>query len=125
LAAINTDLQGIGSRYAYSSGGSVLPGFTSGTMEFSDTASLSVSGSNQLDKSVLLTSANALLITNPGTDTAKVTIKATTGFFSGSFLYPGHTTPTAFGGVLLQDGTHCGGFFLGPNGSGKVSIGPP
>jgi hypothetical protein len=123
-AAIDTSLNVIGSAYtAPARGGSVLPGFTSGTLTLSDSAAL-VLPASALIKTGTLTSVNAFLITNSGTDNTKVTITPSTGVFSGSFLYPGQTKTTAFGGVLFQDGTNGAGFFLGPNGSGNVELTP-
>ena len=69
-------------------------------------------GSNQLEKAVTLTSANTLTMTPPGTDKLKMKIKTKTGLFSGSFVYPNQTKLTAVGGVLFQDQTIVGGFWL-------------
>jgi hypothetical protein len=118
-APIDTSLDAAGSIYkAPLKGGSVLPGFGGGSLTFSDSALLLV-------KTGTLTSANAFLITNSGTDRTKITITASGGLFTGSFVYPGQTAATAFGGVLFQDGTNGEGFFLGPLGSGTVSLTSP
>ena len=120
--AITTDLNVTGSPYTFAKGDSVLPGFTNGTLELSDTGALGLSGTKE---TVMLTSGNAITVSNPGADKLKLKIKTATGLFSGSFLYPGQVKPTAFGGVLLQDGTSGAGFFLGPNGSGNVNLTSP
>jgi hypothetical protein len=124
-AAIDTNLDVIGSLYTPpGSGESVLPGFTNGTLVLSDTGTLSLSGATPLEKTVMLTSKNALVVTDPGGDKAKATITASTGVFKGSFLYPGQTKRTDFDGVLFQDQTIGGGFFVGPDGGGAVSLSP-
>lgn len=119
-AAIDTNVAAIGSLYAVAKKGSVLPGFTSGTLELSDTGALIT----PMDKTMTLTSANTLTVTNPGPDKTKITIHPSTGLFSGSFVYPNQTGRTDFDGVLFQDQTIGSGFFLGPGGSGNVSLSP-
>ena len=121
-AAIDTNLNVTGSVYRFAAGKSVLPGFTSGTLELSDTGALSVSGSTELVKDVTLKSNNTITVTNPGTDALKMTITPTNGVFKGTFLYPGQTKRTSFNGVLYQDQTYGEGLFLGPNGSGSVIL---
>jgi formylglycine-generating enzyme required for sulfatase activity len=121
-AAINTNLAVIGSVYAVKPNGSVLPGFTSGVLELSDTGALSVSSSNELDEAVVLTSSNTLTVTNPK-DSLKVTINVSTGVFQGTFLYPtAKPILTGFAGVLYQDQVFGAGLFIGPYGSGPVSL---
>jgi hypothetical protein len=125
-AAINTTLNVIGSVYAPPTRFvSVLPGFVSGTLELSDTGALSISGSNEIDKSVTLSTKNQLVIGNPGADKLKISITPSTGAFKGTFLYPNNSRATSFGGVLFQDRSSGGGFFLGPDGSGTVGLGSP
>jgi len=126
-APIDTTLNIAGSPYKFTSGGSVLPGFTAGTLELSDTGALSLLGGMQLDKSVTLTPANAITVGNPGPDVTRMRFVTSTGLFVGSFVYPGAVIPTAvkglvFQGVVLQSGTVAGGFFLGPDGGGNVSL---
>jgi hypothetical protein len=68
----------------------------------------------------------ALIINNPP-DGLKVTVTPSTGIFKGSFLYPvpgKKPKRTDFSGVLCQDQTISRGFFLGPGGSGTVSLSP-
>ena len=126
--AFKTNLDVIGSRYLPAAkGSSVLPGFTSGTLMLSDTGALMVSGSTPLDQGVALASSNILVLTDPVRDQLKVTINPSTGVFKGAFLYPipGRKPKlTDFEGLLFQDQTLGGGFFLGPNGSGRVSLSP-
>ena len=66
-AAIDTDLNVIGSYYTYVKSGSVLPGFTAGTLELSDTGTLSLSGSGPLIKQLTL-SKSLFTVTDPGSD---------------------------------------------------------
>jgi hypothetical protein len=121
-AAIDTNLNVIGSVYIPpAKGGSVLPGFpieggtASGMLELTDTSGIVLSATTQLSP------ANKLIFTN-SPDNLKVTITPTTGLIKGSFLYPGKTKVTQLGGVLFQDQTKAGGFFLGPDGSGTVTL---
>ena len=114
--AIDTTLNVIGSLYTPPPrGGSVLPGFTAGTLAVTD-----MSGSI-FSAPAALTSANKISLTNPP-GKLKMTITPSTGVFKGSFVYPGQTKATDFSGVLFQDQTIGGGFFLGPNGSGTVQL---
>jgi len=120
-AAIGTNLNVIGSLYTVRKGGSVLPDFTTGTLELSDTSGFILTAISQL------TSENKLVVTNPP-DTLKVTITASTGVFKGSFQYPvPGKSPilTDFAGVLFQDQNLIDGFFLGPNGSGDINLTEP
>ena len=117
-AAFDTTLDVSGSLYTPpSKGSSVLPGFTAGTLELSDTSGFMLSGTTQL------TPANKLAITDPQ-DGLKVTITNSTGIFKGSFEYPPGKKRKDFTGVLYQDQFNGGGFFLGPAGSGTVSLTP-
>jgi hypothetical protein len=126
LAAIDTNLNVIGSLYTPPlRGGSVLPGFNGGTLQLNDKGTLSGSGMGSIVKDLTLNSKNAFLITNPGTDKLKVTVTPSSGVFKGTFVYPGQTRPTAFDGVLFQDQTAGGGFFLGPDGGGRVILTSP
>ena len=128
---INTTLLAVGSLYfPPGNGGSVLTGFDSGTLEFSDTAALSISGTSQLDEAVSLNYENQLSFTNPVAGervTAKIT--PSTGVFKGTFIYPKSNTRkatrTTYSGVLLQDQLFGGGYFMGPNGGGTVSLSSP
>lgn len=118
-APIETNLNVIGSLYTPpGKKESVLPGFTTGTLTLSDTSGLIVSGTSQL------TAANKLTITDPS-DKLKVTITRSTGVFKGTFTYPipgKKPKLTDFAGVLFQDQINGGGLFLGPDGSGIVSL---
>jgi hypothetical protein len=116
-SAFNTTLDVIGSLYIPpKEGSSVLPGFTTGTLVLSDTTGVVLTGTCRLS------AANKLITTNPP-DKLTVTINPSTGVFKGTFMYPGKTPkPTDFAGVLFQDQTNGGGFFLGPNGSGTVNL---
>jgi hypothetical protein len=127
-AAIDTNLNVIGSLYVPpAKKGSVLPGFTNGTLELSDTGALSLSGTEFLDKQVTLTSKNTLTVMDPGKDKLRIIITVASGVFRGTFLYPVPGKPpklTGYYGVLFQDQTIGAGFFLGPDRSGTVSLTP-
>ena len=123
-AAISVPMSVVGSAYAYGVYGtnmSVLPNFLNGTLDLTDAASLSVTGKTHLNQTVSLVS-NVLLVDSPVLDQLTVAINPVTGIFRGSFVYPGATVRTSFGGVLYQDNLTGRGFFLGPHGSGTVSL---
>jgi hypothetical protein len=71
-----------------------------------------------------LTASDKLEITGADKDSLKVALTPATGLFTGAFIYPGQKAPTVFGGVLLQDQVRGAGLFLGPDGSGAVSLTP-
>ena len=120
-----TGLSVIGSRYTPpTKGGSILPGFISGTIQLSDSATLSPSGSGTLSKNVILNSQNRFLVTDPGSDRLSLSVDSKNGNFSGTFLYPGRNRTISFAGVLFQDQTCGAGFFIGPAGSGSVLLKP-
>jgi hypothetical protein len=53
----------------------------------------------------------------------KITIFPSNGTFRGTFLYPGSVPKlTEISGVLYQDQGIGVGFFVGPNGTGQVTI---
>jgi hypothetical protein len=120
-AAVDTPLTVVGSLYDYTRAGSILAGFTSGTLELSDTGALSVSGSTQVEQGVMLTPPNRLAVTSPDPAMVKITVHASTGTFTGSFFYP-QGRRTTFGGVFFQDLDDGGGLFVGADGSGEVQL---
>ena len=117
-ASIDTNLNAVGSVYSNPEGQSVLPGFTNGTLTFSDSGAFDT----PLEKTVTLTTANTFIVTNADDDKLKVKISKSNGRLNGSFLYPNLKKPVQFSGALLQSGVSGGGFFVGPNGSGKVTL---
>ena len=123
-APFDTNLVVIGSLYTPPTNeGGVLPGFpvegaaTGGVLALSDTSGLILSATTYL------TTSNKLTITNPP-DKLKVSITPSTGVFKGSFEYPGPMKKIDFTGVLFQDQTIGEGLFLGPDGSGTVTLTP-
>jgi len=121
-AAINTNLNVVGSVYVDAAGKSVLPGFTTGTLDFTDSGKLSPTGTTHLNQAVKLTTANVLETTAPVQDKVTLALTAATGVFKGTFVYPGTTTPIPYAGILFQDQTKAIGEFQGPHGSGTVSL---
>jgi hypothetical protein len=118
-AAFDATLIAAGSPYKPPGrGDSALPGFTAGTLALSDTAGF------VLSPAVSLTASDKLEITGADKDSLKVALTPATGLFTGAFIYPGQKAPTVFGGVLLQDQVRGAGLFLGPDGSGAVSLTP-
>ena len=120
--AFQTSLSTVGSLYNPPTPGvSVLPGFSRGTLEVTGT------DGEALVKDVALSAANALAVTNPAADKLKVTITPATGVFKGTFRdsHAGATTVlTTFTGVLFQQSSVGGGFFVGAKDSGGVTLTP-
>jgi transglutaminase-like putative cysteine protease len=127
-AAFQTTLNAAGSLYNPPVAGvTALPGFTRGTLTLSGTGALTATASTTLVKNVTLTAASALAVTNPGKDGLKVTITPATGVFKGTFLDspPGaKPTLTSFSGVVFQQESNGGGFFLGTKNAGNVVLTP-
>ncbi len=116
-AAINTVLNITGALFTPpTTGASVLPGFTTGTLVLTDTSGLSISNT------VSLSSSNVLTITGTNVAATRAAISAANGILSGAFTYPGQKKPTSFQGVILQDAKTGQGLFIGPNGSGSVLV---
>ncbi len=123
--SIDTELDVIGSRYNPPvRGATVLPGFTTGTLKLTDMAALSLSGTAHVEQGATINASNQLILRSPIQDQLKVKISISTGVFAGTFVYPGERKPVSFSGMLLQQDIRGGGFFLGPNGSGSVSLDP-
>ncbi len=121
--AIDTNLNVIGSVYSPPHAGwTALPGFDIGELVLSDTGAMSLSGTAALTQGLTLEFSNRLILSGVGKDGLKVTLAPSTGVFKGTFLYPGQRTPTAFGGVLFQDRINGAGLFIGPAGSGTVTL---
>jgi len=116
-AAINTNLNITGALFTPPApAASVLPGFTKGLLTLTDTNGLSLSGT------AALSSSNSLIITGTDSGGAKAAISTSTGILSGSFIYPGQAKTTTFEGVIIQDQKMGQGLFLGPHGSGTVTL---
>lgn len=64
-------------------------------------------------------------ITNSGPDRVVMTFSPGTGHFSGSFTPQGQSKAVAIRGAALQKANYAGGFFLGTNQSGRVSLEAP
>jgi formylglycine-generating enzyme len=121
--AIDGNLSVIGSRYALERGQKILSGFNGGTLQISDQFEANVS------KAVVLTAGNQVKIMPPLIRDLAMEINLGTGVFHGTFVYPATPsrppTLTGFGGVLFQDQSFGEGYFLGPGGSGVVSLTTP
>jgi hypothetical protein len=118
-AAFSTTVSVIGSVYIVGKGSSVLPEFTTGALELSDTSGFTLTADADLD------SGNILFLDDPE-DGLKVSITPSTGLVKGSFYYPdGSSKRTDFTGVIFQDQNLIDGYFLGPNGSGDIDLSGP
>jgi len=78
-----------------------------------------------ITNSFILTSKNALVLTNSGdTNKLTLTINKTSGVISGTFSNPSNPKATiTLRGVLLQNQTNAQGYFLGSNQSGTFMLG--
>jgi hypothetical protein len=76
-----------------------------------------------LTNTITVNAKNQVQVTGANTDKLTLTLTPATGLFSGSFQPPGATKPVVFNGVVLSGLEWAGGFFLGTNQTGTVSIG--
>jgi hypothetical protein len=103
-----------GARYAKPIGIVPLP-FVNGS------ATLSSGGLGQdIVKPISLSTSSTVLVSGSNPEMLKITINASSGGFSGSFLDPVTKKPLKFAGMLYQNinTPQAGGFFLGPISSG-------
>ena len=88
-------------------------------------ATVVLSGGNLtagITNSIVLTNNNVLRIT--GTNGLTLTIAASSGLVSGSFIHPQSRAVTPIKAVLRQDQTNLHGFFLGTSLSGRIFLQP-
>jgi uncharacterized repeat protein (TIGR02543 family) len=78
-----------------------------------------------LTNTVTVNSKNQVQVAGANGDKLTLALMPATGAFKGSFQPPGASKPWLFNGVVLTGLEWAGGFFLGPNQSGSVSIGKP
>ncbi len=121
-AAFATQVNLYGSLYVKPPAGTPAITLTSGTGSVTFTAG----GLNNppLQKLVTLSTSNKITVTDPGPDKLKMTINATNGLFSGTFVGPDGTKAVAFDGALFQGaGFNIGlGVFKGPADPGAVDF---
>jgi hypothetical protein len=117
----NQNAQIIGSPY--SSTNKPLLGLTNGVVTL-EGGSLS----QELSDNIYLSTNNAIVVTNAGGNTNKLslTIDKTHGTISGSFVYPTNAKGSiSINGVLMQNLTNAAGYFHGTNQSGAFLMGKP
>ena len=73
---------------------------------------------------VSLPAKNALVVVTPAAAPITLSLKATTGFFSGSYSLPNATRPTAYKGVIFQKQQVGAGFFHGTGVTGEAGLTP-
>jgi autotransporter-associated beta strand protein len=73
-----------------------------------------------ITKNVTVNTNHSVTVSSPNTNTLRVLITATNGYFSGSFVHPITGTTNAFKGALLQTQDYGAGYFLGTDQSGSV-----
>jgi hypothetical protein len=77
-----------------------------------------------LSDNVTISANNAVVVTGLNPDKLSITIDASAGTFSGSFVSPVNGASTALKGVLLPDDNAGFGYFLGANQGGGILIQP-
>ena len=81
--------------------------------------------SSPLTNEVTLSALNKITVTSTNTNKLVLTLSLPTGLLNGSFLNPDTKKTSPIKGVVLQKQNTGGGFFLGTNQSGAVSLGRP
>jgi hypothetical protein len=126
-AGITTDLAG--SSYVVppkDPPASVVPGL--GLADGDGNAKFTLTGGDlitlDLSKALNISEKNKVLVVTEAEDKLKVTIAGATGLIKGSFVHPVSLKPVKFQGVLFQAQQFGSGFFLGPSGSGAMTLVP-
>ena len=78
-----------------------------------------------LSNSVTPSANGKFTATGPGISGLTLSLSPSTGVIKGSFDDPAATKPAQIKGVVLQDQTNAGGFFLGSTNSGSFLLTPP
>jgi hypothetical protein len=80
---------------------------------------------SNLVRNATITGTGAAIVTPVDGYKLKLKVTPTTGKFTGSFLHPATKKTVSFNGLFLQPPENeAGGFFLGPNTSGAVTLEP-
>ncbi len=77
-----------------------------------------------VQQSATLLASNLVTIASPSLPKLTLTVTASTGRFTGSFIHPLTKATSRISGVILQDQNAAAGFFLGQSASGAVSFTP-
>jgi hypothetical protein len=77
-----------------------------------------------LSANITISSNNAVVVTGPNTNQLSLTINASAGTFTGSFVSSATSAKTALKGVLLPGANSGFGYFLGLNQTGGILIQP-
>jgi uncharacterized repeat protein (TIGR03803 family) len=115
-----TSMSLIGSRYEPHHGAPVL-----NLLNQSPNALIRLSEpdfANTLSSGVTISISNKITVDCSRVDNLKMTINATSGMFTGSFVHPVSGRTVNMQGVLFQKQNIGGGFFVGPTQSGAVNI---
>jgi hypothetical protein len=71
---------------------------------------------------VSLSTANKFTVALPNVDKLALTLAPASGLIAGSFVHPDTLKKSSLKGVILQKQQIGGGFFLGTNQSGTISL---
>lgn len=117
LSGFTIEALAIGSRY-------VAPAKGSAALEWSDGVVTLEQGNLSLMQSddVNLTSANKFVVAPPNANKLALKLTSSSGLVSGSFVHPDTLKKSAIKGIILQKQQVGGGFFLGTNQSGRLTL---
>lgn len=118
LAGFTNESLILGSRYVAPAKGVSALGWSDGVASL-DQGNLSATVTSDIS----LSSANKFSVPLPNTDKFALTLSPTSGLLGGSFMHPNTAKKSALKGVILQKQQIGGGYFLGTDQSGKVSLG--
>jgi hypothetical protein len=119
-AGFITEVMAYGSRY-------VVPPAGTGALSLSNAVVVLAGGNldSTFNEDVVFTPFNKVIPAPPNPQKLVLTISASSGLFSGSFLNPQTLRSSPIRGVLLQKQNAGAGYFLGTNQSGSVFLSEP
>ena len=117
-AGFTNEALALGSRYVVPSKGSAVLIWSNGIVTLGQ-GNLMLAQTND----VALSSANRFTVALPNTNKLALTLTPASGLVGGSFVHPATLKKSAIKGMVLQKQQLGGGFFLGTNQSGRVTLG--
>jgi hypothetical protein len=116
-AGFTNEAPALGSRYVAPLKGVAALGGSNGVTLFAQ-GNLSAPMTND----IALSSANKFVITSTNTSRLALSLTTSSGLIGGSFVHPDTRKKSAIKGVILQKQSMGGGFFMGTNQSGSVTL---
>lgn len=117
LGGFTNEALALGSRYVAPARGSAALGWSNGVAVL-EQGNLAMPVTND----VALSSANKFFVALPNTNKLALTLTTSSGLIGGSFVHPDTRKKSALKGVILQKQQIGGGYFLGTNQSGTISL---